>query len=127
MLSSCGRFESQNFRETLKDAERSLNDCKNEMNVKLQNELQMFSASNVDMRKQFLQVRRCKAFFYIRERCRSVYFKYQKQYFISSKIGVLSTTVNSNLGLVDTGTGRDVREEQKQDFDQNQDSVHRYS
>ena len=51
----------------------------------------------------------------------------QKKYFNSSELGVLSTTVNSNLGSVDTGTVGAVREEQKQDFDQNQDSVPRYS
>ena len=46
---------------------------------------------------------------------------YQK-YFNSSELGVLSTTVNSNPGSVDTGAVGAVREEQKQDFDQNQDS-----
>ena len=50
-----------------------------------------------------------------------------KQYFNSSELGVLSTTANSNLGSVDTGTVGAVREEQKQDFDQNQESVPRYS
>ena len=50
-----------------------------------------------------------------------------KKYFNSSELGVLSTTANSNLGSVDTGTVGAVREEQKQDFDQNQDSVPRYS
>jgi hypothetical protein len=56
-----------------------------------------------------------------------VYFKYQKKYFNSSEPGVLSTTANSNLGSVNTGTVGAVREEQKHDFDQNQDSVPRYS
>ena len=56
-----------------------------------------------------------------------VYFKYQKKYFNSSQLGVLSTTDKSNLGSVNTGTFGAVREEQKQDFDQNQDSVPRYS
>ena len=50
-----------------------------------------------------------------------VYFKNQKN-FNSSDLGVLSTTANSNLGSVDTGAVGAVREEQKQDFDQNQDS-----
>ena len=35
---------------------------------------------------------------------------------------MLSTTANSNLEPVDTGAGGAVREEQKQDFDQNPDS-----
>ena len=56
-----------------------------------------------------------------------MYFKYQKKYFNSSELGVLSTMANSNLGSVDTGTVGAVREEQKQDFDQNQDSIPRYS
>ena len=56
-----------------------------------------------------------------------MYFKYQKKYFNSSELGVLSTTENSNLGSVDTGTVGAVREEQNQDFDQNQDSVPRCS
>ena len=56
-----------------------------------------------------------------------VYFKYQKKYFNSSELGVLSTTANSNLGSVVPGTFGAVREEQKHDFDQNQDSVPRYS
>ena len=46
-----------------------------------------------------------------------------KKYFNSSELGVLSTTANSNPGSVDTGTGCAVREQHKQDFDQNQDSV----
>ena len=50
-----------------------------------------------------------------------------KEYFNSSELGVLSTTANSNLGWVHTGTGYAIREEQKQDFDLNQDSVPRYS
>ena len=50
-----------------------------------------------------------------------------KKYFNSSGLGVLSTTANSNLGSVDTGTGCAVSEEQKQDFFQNQDSVRSYS
>ena len=54
---------------------------------------------------------------------RSVYIKYQKQYFNSSELWVLSTTANPNLRSVDTGTGCDAREEQQQDFDENQDSV----
>ena len=56
-----------------------------------------------------------------------MYFKYQKKYFSSSELGGLSTTANSNLGSVNTGTVGAVREEQKQDFDQNKDSVPRYS
>ena len=56
-----------------------------------------------------------------------MYFKNQKQYFNSSELGVLSTTTNSNLGSVDTGAVAAVREEQKQDFDQNQDSGPSYS
>ena len=51
----------------------------------------------------------------------------KKKYFYSSELGVLSTTTNSNLGSVDTGTVGAVREEQKQDFDQNQDSGASYS
>ena len=51
----------------------------------------------------------------------------QKKYFNSSEPGVLSTTANSNPGSVDTGTGCAVREQHKQDFDQNQDSVPSYS
>ena len=54
-------------------------------------------------------------------------FQISKKKFNSSELGVLSTTANSNLGSVDTGTVGAVREEQKQDFTQNQDSVHRYS
>ena len=50
-----------------------------------------------------------------------------QKYFNSSELGVLSTTANLNLGSVDTGAIGAVREEQKQDFDQNQDSVPRYS
>ena len=67
------------------------------------------------------------SFFLRRERRRSVYFKYQKKYFNSSELGVLSTTANSNPGSVDTGTGCAVREQQKQDFYQNQDPVPSYS
>ena len=52
-----------------------------------------------------------------------MYFKYQKKDFNSSELGVLSTKANSNPGSVDAGTGCAVREQQKQDFDQNQDSV----
>ena len=40
---------------------------------------------------------------------------------------VLSSTANSNLGSDDTGTGCAVREEQKQVFYRNQDSVPNYS
>ena len=54
-------------------------------------------------------------------------FQISKKYFNSSALGVLSTTANSNMGSVNTGTVGAVREEQKQDFDQNQDSVPRYS
>ena len=46
----------------------------------------------------------------------------QKKYLNSTELGVLSPTANSNLGSVDTGAVGAVREEQKQDFDQNQDS-----
>ena len=49
-----------------------------------------------------------------------------KKYFNFRSLEVLSTTLNSNLGSVDTGTGGAVREEQKHDFDQNQDSVPSY-
>ena len=56
-----------------------------------------------------------------------VYFKNQKKYFNSSELGVLSTTANSNVGSVDTGAVGAVREEQKQDFDQIQDSGPCYS
>ena len=56
-----------------------------------------------------------------------VYFKNRNKYFNSSELGVLSTTANSNLGSVDTGAAGAVREEQKQDFDQNQDSGPSYS
>ena len=55
-----------------------------------------------------------------------MYFKHQKKYFNSSEPGVLSTTANSNLGSVDTGTGCGVREEQNHDFDRIQDSVPSY-
>ena len=51
-----------------------------------------------------------------------MYFKNQKEYFNSSELGFFSTTANSNLGSVDTGAVGAVRDEQKQDFDQNQDS-----
>ena len=54
-------------------------------------------------------------------------FQKPKIYFNSSELGVLSTTANSNLGSVDSGAVGAIREEQKQDFDQNQDSVPRYS
>ena len=54
-------------------------------------------------------------------------FQKSKKYFNSSELGVLSTTANSNLGSVDTGAVAAVREEQKQDFDQNQDSGPSYS
>ena len=54
-------------------------------------------------------------------------FQISKKYFDSSELGVLSTTANSNLGSVNTGTVGADREEQKHDFDQNQDSVPRYS
>ena len=50
-----------------------------------------------------------------------------ENYFHSSEVWVLSKTVNSNPVSVDTGTGCAVREEQKHDFDQNQDSVPSYS
>ena len=45
----------------------------------------------------------------------------------SSELSVLSTMANSNLGSVGTGAVGVVREEQKQDFDQNQDSGPSYS
>ena len=45
-----------------------------------------------------------------------------KTIFNSSELGVLSTTANSNMGSVDTGAVGAVREEQKQGFDENQDS-----
>ena len=51
----------------------------------------------------------------------------QKTYSNSSELEVLSTTANSNLGTVDTGAVGAVREEQKQDFDQNQHSGPSYS
>ena len=54
-------------------------------------------------------------------------FKKSKSYFNSSELGMLSTTANSKLGSVDTGAVGAVREEQKQDFDQNQDSGPSYS
>ena len=54
-------------------------------------------------------------------------FQKSKKYFNSSELGVLSTTANSNLGSADTGAVAAVREEQKQDFDQNQDSGPSYS
>ena len=54
-------------------------------------------------------------------------FQKSKKYFNSSELGVLSTTAKSNLGSVDTGAVAAVREEQKQDFDQNQDSGPSYS
>ena len=47
--------------------------------------------------------------------------------FTFSELGVLSTTANSNLGSVDTGAVSAVHEEQKQDFDQNQESGPSYS
>ena len=50
-----------------------------------------------------------------------------KKYFSSSELEVLSTTANSNLWSVDTGAVGAVREEQKQDFDQYQDSGPSYS
>ena len=50
-----------------------------------------------------------------------------KKYFISSELGVLTTTANLNLGSVDTGAVGAVREEKKQDFEQNQDSGPSYS
>ena len=50
-----------------------------------------------------------------------------KKYFNSSELGVLTTPANSNLGTVDARAVGDVREEQKQDFDQNQDSGPSYS
>ena len=50
-----------------------------------------------------------------------MYFK-KKKYFNSSELGVFSTTANSNLESNDTGAVGAVCEEQKQDFDQNQDS-----
>ena len=61
---------------------------------------------------------RCVTFWQLRPFCarrewrRSVYFKHQKEGFSSSELGVLSTTANSNLGSVVTGTGCAVREEQ---------------
>ena len=51
-----------------------------------------------------------------------VYFKYQKKYFNSSELVILSTTMNSNPRSVDTGAVGAVREEQKHAFEQNQDS-----
>ena len=55
-----------------------------------------------------------------------MHFKCQK-YFNASELGVLSTTTNSKLESVDTGTVGAVREKQKHDFDKNQDSEPRYS
>ena len=51
----------------------------------------------------------------------------QKKYFNSSELGFFSTAANSNLGSVDTGAVGAVREKQKQDFDQTQDSGPSYS
>ena len=48
-------------------------------------------------------------------------FQKSTKYFNSSE------AANSNLGSVDFGVVGAVREEQKQDFDQNQDSGPRYS
>ena len=81
----------------------------------------------VHMNKKNIHYEQGGSFFYSKGEAHIVHFKYQKKYFNSSELGVLSTTANSNLGSVVTGTVGAVREEQKQDFDQNQDPVPRYS
>ena len=54
-------------------------------------------------------------------------FQKSKKYFNSFELEVLATTANSILGSVDTGAVGAVREEQRQDFEQNQDPGPNYS
>ena len=49
-------------------------------------------------------------------------FQKSKKCLDSSELAVFSTTANTNLGPVDIGACGAVREEQKQDYDQNPDS-----